>query len=283
MNFWVRMVELFNTRMEMPPSYGTFHLVSIAITILATVALCLLYKKIGDRGTRWVILAVSAVAILLEVYKQIAYTFSVENGVVVSNYQWYAFPFQFCSVPMYVGLLAAMTKGKLHDCLCAFLASYAVFAGVCVMIYPGDVFSTLVGINYQTMYCHGSMITLGVFLLAVGYVKAPHKAILRAMPVFAAAVGLAAIMNEVVYRTDIAGGETFNMFFISPHFEGTLPVYSSVQQVVPYPWCLILYILVFSIAAYVILLIASGVRALVERIRGKKQPQEAAEKETVAV
>ena len=274
MNFWIRLIELFDKEMEIPPSYGTFHFISIAVTVLATVILCLLYKKIGDKGARWVIFTVSAVAILLEAYKQIAYTFSVENGAIVADYQWYAFPFQFCSVPMYIGVLAALTKGRLHKCLCAFLATYAIFAGVCVMASPGDVFSSLAGINYQTMYCHGSMITLGVFLLIVGYVKAEHKTILRAMPVFAVVVGLAAIMNEVVFRSGIAGDETFNMFFISPHFEGTLPVYSSVQQVVPYPWCLFLYILVFSIAAYVILLIASGVRALVERIRGKRQSQE---------
>lgn len=281
MNFWIRMIELFDTTTDVPPAYGSYHLISIILTVVLAVALSLLYKKIGEKNVRWVILTVSVIAILLEVYKQITYTFSVENGEIVSDYQWYAFPFQFCSVPMYAGVLAGLTKGKLHDCLCAFLASYAIFAGLCVMIYPGDVFSTVAGVNFQTMYCHGSMITLGVFLLAVGYVKNAHKTILRAMPVFAVAVGLAVIMNEVVYRTNIAEGETFNMFFVSPHFEGTLPVYSTIQQIVPYPWCLILYILAFSIAAYVILLAATGIRALLCRLCGKKQSVE--QKETVCV
>ena len=281
MNFWIRMIELFDTTTDVPPAYGSYHLISIILTVVLAVALSLLYKKIGEKNVRWVILAVSVIAILLEVYKQITYTFSVENGEIVSDYQWYAFPFQFCSVPMYAGVLAGLTKGKLHDCLCAFLASYAIFAGLCVMIYPGDVFSTVAGVNFQTMCCHGSMITLGVFLLAVGYVKNAHKTILRAMPVFAVAVGLAVIMNEVVYRTNIAEGETFNMFFVSPHFEGTLPVYSTIQQIVPYPWCLILYILAFSIAAYVILLAATGIRALLCRLCGKKQSVE--QKETVCV
>ena len=275
------MIELFDTTTDVPPAYGSYHLISIILTVVLAVALSLLYKKIGEKNVRWVILTVSVIAILLEVYKQITYTFSVENGEIVSDYQWYAFPFQFCSVPMYAGVLAGLTKGKLHDCLCAFLASYAIFAGLCVMIYPGDVFSTVAGVNFQTMYCHGSMITLGVSLLAFGYVKNAHKTILRAMPVFAVAVGLAVIMNEVVYRTNIAEGETFNMFFVSPHFEGTLPVYSTIQQVVPYPLCLILYILAFSIAAYVILLAATGIRALLCRLCGKKQSVE--QKETVCV
>ena len=276
MNFWIRMIELFDTTMETPISFGSYHLIAWAVTILSAVALCLLYKKIGDRGMRWVILAVSVIAILLEVYKQITFTFSVTDGEVVSDYQWYAFPFQFCSVPMYVGILAGVTKGKLHDIFCAFLASFAIFAGLCVMIYPGDVFTTLAGVNFQTMYCHGSMITLGVFLLAVGYVKNPHKSLLRAALVFAVAVGLAVLMNELAYRSELVGGEMFNMFYISPYYDGHLPVYSTVQAYIPYPLCLFLYMIVFSLAAYIILLVGTGIRALICRLTSKKQPTEQA-------
>ena len=82
------------------------------------------------------VLITALVVILLEIYKQINYTFSYE-GAITFDYQWYAFPFQFCSTPMYVGLLVGLfRKGKIHDALCAYLATYAVFAGLCVMIYP---------------------------------------------------------------------------------------------------------------------------------------------------
>jgi hypothetical protein len=46
------------------------------------------------------------------------------------------------------------------------------------------------------------------------------------------------------------------LFFISPHCEPSLPVYSLVQEVVPYPWCAFLYIGGFSLAAYLVLLMA---------------------------
>ena len=57
---------------------------------------------------------------------------SYEDGLSY-NYAWYAFPWQFCSTPMYIGLLAGLSKGKLHDHFCAYLATFALFAGTAVM------------------------------------------------------------------------------------------------------------------------------------------------------
>lgn len=268
-------LELLDSDMTRPEMYGWFHNLWLIITVTATVVLCRVLHIPSPKQVCWIILSVAIVVILLEVYKQINYTFSVENdGSITGDYQWYAFPFQFCSTPMYVGLLAGIIrKGKVHSSLCAFLATYAVFAGAAVMVYPGDVFISTIGINIQTMICHGSMITVGVYLLYTGYVKVEHKTILKAMPVFAVCVVLASVMNEIAFRTGLLKTETFNMFFISPYCDPSLPVYSLVQQVVPYPLCLVIYILGFTAAAYLILLLAIGVKKLETKI--KKQPSAA--------
>ena len=107
-------------------------------------------------------------------------------------------------MPMFVGLLAGIfRKGKIHEAFCAFLATYSIYAGVCVMLYPVTVFVDTIGINIQTMVCHGSMITIGVYLLYTGYVKMEHRTILKALPVFAVAVFVAMTMNEIAYYTGL--------------------------------------------------------------------------------
>ena len=78
-------------------------------------------------------------------------------------------------------------------------------------------------------------------------------------------------MNELTVASGILNGETFNMFFVSRHFEHSLPVYSIVQAHVPYPWCLIIYILDFSIAAFVILLIEMAIQKVLFKNTPKKQ------------
>lgn len=253
--------------MEQPQPYGWFHLLSLALTVALTVFLCLRCRQWEPNKIRRLVLITAIVVVLLEVYKQINYSFSYTDGISF-DYQWYAFPFQFCSTPMYVGLLAGLTKkGKLHTAACAYLATYSVFAGICVMLYPVSVFIRTIGINIQTMICHGSMIVIGVYLLCSGYVKLEHKTILRAMPVFGVCVLLAATMNEIAYRTGLLATETFDMFFISPYGTPSLPVYSLVQAVVPFPWSLVIYILGFTLASYLILLIAIGIGKLVSRKR----------------
>jgi hypothetical protein len=252
--------------MEKPVPYGWFHLLWLALTVAATVFLCVRCRKAGSEKVRRLVLGVTVTVLLLELYKQVNYSFSYENGITF-DYQWYAFPFQFCSTPMYVGLLAGLTKkGKLHEAANAYLATYAVFAGVCVMLYPTTVFISTIGINIQTMFCHGSMIVVGVYLLCSGCVKLEHKTILKAIPVFTVCVGLACVMNELAYRTGLLERETFDMFFISPYGTPSLPVYSLVQATVPFPWCLVIYIAAFTLAAYLMLLIAMGIKALAASI-----------------
>lgn len=271
MEFWKGFLELLDKDMTRPESYGWFHLMFVGLTVLSAVLLCVFHKKDDPNRVRRIVLFTAILVIVLEVYKQINYSFSYGGEVIEFDYQWYAFPFQFCSTPMYIGLLAGIIKkGKVHDALCAYLATYAVFAGICVMIYPSDVFIGTIGINIQTMICHGSMIAIGVYLLYSGHVKLRHRTILSAIAVFAICVGAAAVMNEIAYFSGLIERETFNMFFISRHCEGTLPVYSSVQNLVPFPFCLIIYIGVFSLAAYVILLAAMGIDKLCRVIKSKK-------------
>ena len=270
MTFWQNVLRILDARMPEPQLYGWFHLLWLAISIGAAVWLCACYRD----ASRWTIInlvfGVAVTVIVMEVYKLINFSFEYEDGVVF-DFSWYSFPWQFCSTPMYVGLLAGLIrKGKVHDALCAYLATFSIFAGVAVMIYPSTVFTETIGINIQTMFCHGSMITVGAYLLGSGHVKLEHRTVLKAVPVFAVTVGIAMVLNEIAYYSGLLKTDDFNMFYISRHCEPFLPVYSEVQKAVPYPWCLILYILGFTAAAYLMLLIAMGIRKLCVALTKKK-------------
>ncbi|MBO5221323.1 MAG: YwaF family protein [Clostridia bacterium] len=270
MEFLRTLIEVLDTRMITPEPYGWFHLLWLAASVIAGILLFKFLKPGTEKQVRGVLLVISLLSILAEIYKQFNYTFSVDGDVINADYQWYAFPWQFCCVPMFIGLAAALVKkGKVHDALCAFLATYSLFAGICVMLYPVQVFISVVGINIETMYCHGSMITLAMYLLCTGYVKAEHKTILKAIPVFCSVLGIALVLNEVNHYTDFTGGETFNMFYVSPYEDPSLPVYSIVQEYVPYPFSLIIYIVMFTVAAYLMLLMAMGIKKIAAKIKAK--------------
>ena len=262
MNFLIKLFELLDWQITTPTSYGRFHLLWWGIVIISTLLLCIAHRK-RPISIHALLLGVSITVVLLELYKQLNYAVSYTDGLSF-DYEWYIFPWQFCSMPMYVGLLAGIVKkGRIHDALCAFLATYAVFAGLCVMLYPGDVFTSTLGVCIQTMFCHGSMITVGIFLFFSGHVKLQHKTIFRAIPVFVVTLLIAVALNEVAFRIGLLESDPgFNMFYVSPYGDPHLPIYSTVQAHVPFPWSLAIYFATFSLAAYLILLIAMAVRRL---------------------
>lgn len=256
MDFCIKLFTFLQTKTDVPDLYGGFHLLFLGLTVILTVWFAMMHRG-KERRVRFVLLFISILLILLELYKQSVYNHFIVDGTVIFDYQWYIFPFQFCSTPMYVALLAGILgKGKLHDSLCAYLATYAIFAGAIVMLYPGIIFCATVGINIQSMICHGAMIFLGVYLLATGHVKLRHKTLLQGLFVFIALAAVAVIANEIAYRAGIMEFDTFNMFYFSPYCPPVLPVFSLVQNVLPFPICLFIYIVAFTLAAYIVLLLS---------------------------
>lgn len=259
-------LKFLDSKMVKPEPYGAFHLAFFAASILAAVLLCFLWKKGIIKDVKRVVFITALIVIILEIYKLINFSFGYTDGITF-NFQWYAFPWQFCSTPMIVGLLAGMSKGKIHHNLCAYLATYALFAGTAVMFYPTTVFVDTIGINIQTMICHGSMITVAIFLYFTGYVKAEKGTILKALPIFIIAVSIALSFNEIAYQTGLLETHTFNMFFFNPHLDSDLPVYSLIHNALR-EWLfplgfiisLILYIGGFTAAAFIMLLIPVGIK-----------------------
>lgn len=264
-------LRILDWPMEEPTLWGWYHVVWLIIPLIAA---WLLYRRHQvsaqpDRFVRRVVFSTAALVASLELLHQINYSLVWEEGEAQWEMEWYAFPFQFCNTPMYAGLLTGIfRKGRVHDALCTYLATYAVFAGLCVMIYPGDVFTGTIITNVQTMVCHSSMLTIGIFLYRSGHVPLRHKAFLRAVPVFATCVAVAMLLNEAAFRSGLlAAGHDFNMFFISPYCEPSLPVYSLVQALVPYPGCLVLYVLGFSTAAYLVMAAAIAIARMAAKRR----------------
>ena len=270
MNFGVKFFEILDSTMETPTLYGWFHIMWLAISICAAVVLCYLYKKGIIKNVRAVLLTVSITIIVLEVYKLLNFGMSYSDGLEY-NFPWGSFPWQFCSTPMYVSLIAGLTKGKVHDFCCSFLATFAVFAGAAVMIYPDSVFIPTIGINIQTMICHGSMIVVGAFLYYTNTVKTKFTTLFKGAAVFSICVTVAVVLNEIGHVAGLTERDYFNMFYISRHEDPHLPVYSIIQQNVSfYPLCLAIYILGFTLAACLMLLAAMGIKKIGYKFKKKE-------------
>ena len=109
MTFWQNVLRILDARMPEPQLYGWFHLLWLAISIGAAVWLCACYRDASRRTIINLVFGVAVTVIVMEVYKLINFSFEYEDGVVF-DFSWYSFPWQFCSTPMYVGLLAGLIR-----------------------------------------------------------------------------------------------------------------------------------------------------------------------------
>ncbi len=87
--------------MPVPQMYGAYHLLTTAASVLIGILLCVWLKEGTERQVRRILWATVLLVVLGEVYKQLVYTLEFDGAVMTADYQWYAFPYQFCSTPMY--------------------------------------------------------------------------------------------------------------------------------------------------------------------------------------
>ena len=255
MNFFEKVLHFLEGTMETPKSYGWFHFMFIAIVISTTIFLCIKFRDCDDKTFRRIALIGWVTLITLEIYKQLVFSFEYDGSVVSWDYQWYAFPYQFCSTPMYVlPFIAFMKESKFRDMLISYMATFSLFAGLAVFAYPNDVFISTIGINIQTMVHHGMQVAFGIYFATYARKKLNLQYFIKGIPVFAVLSLLAIILDISVYKAFVAHNidETFNMFYISPYFPCTLPVLSMVYEKVHYSIFLILYILGFTFVAYLV-------------------------------
>ncbi len=247
MNTFEKFIYFLQGEMPEPKPFGWFHLLWIIILI---VLLFIIRNKKEEKDLKIILGTYGIVSLILEILKQVAWSFNYENGVVTWDYQWYAFPFQLCSTPIYVSIVCLFLKdGKVRNMLLSYLAFITLWGGVATIFMPSSCFVEDILVNIHTMYLHCGSVLISLYLLISGRVSITLKNVYEALKVFIIFVFTSLTLDIVMYESGIIGDETFNMFFISPYFISSLPIFDTIQKSVPYIVFLISYILIVSIFA----------------------------------
>ncbi len=269
-----KFVHFFQGKMNTPTILGWYHLLCFGIMLLACILIIIFRKKISQKAVRFIVLGIGILLVVLEIIKQLEYSFSWDESSQTASwsYQWYAFPFQFCSTPMYLMVLAgSLPNCKVRDAIYSYLGTFALFAGLCVMCYPGDVFTSTIFINIQTMVWHGSMVVVGILLLSTQAFAIEHKSILKAGIVFLIMLLTALLMDCIwAWAGGLQTGQTFNMFYISPYYPCTLPIFDIIYSSTHYILFFLVYVIGFILSAYIFLLVAIGIKKLYVKIQEKR-------------
>ena len=249
-----------------PRPFGVFHLVSLGLVLCLFALMVLFRKRIprSERAVQHVLMIFALGLLLLEIGKQIVCSYDPAGGWA---YNWEKFPFQFCSVPIYVALIAmCLPHGKVREALLCFLATYSPVAGASVLFYPaGFVFSEVIFLDVHTMIWHGAMLLFGLYLWLSGAVKAEWRTAGYAALVYVPLNFVALALNEASYALGFAEGYTFNMFYTGRLGRCLIPVLSTIQKTCPYPVFFVSYLVTLGVGGALVTVVMMGIRWLAER------------------
>ena len=142
MNAFEKILYFMQKEMERPHSYGLFHISCLIITFI--ILFLLIYKKNYTEKKLKRILAIYGIgAFILETLKQIVWSFNYDPSLKLFtwDYNWYAFPYQLCTTPIFICLICLfLKKGKIRSKLFAYLSFFTILGSISTALYPESCF-----------------------------------------------------------------------------------------------------------------------------------------------
>lgn len=255
MNSFEKILCFLQAEMTEPKAFGWFHCLWIFMVVVMLFLLHKNKKSYSEKQLKIVLGVYGITALILEILKQLIWSFNynVATGISTWSYQWYSFPFQLCTTPIFVCLICLfLKKGIIRNSLLSYLAYITILGSISTMLLPNSCFVSDILVNIHTMWLHLGSFVVSVYLIMTGEVKISFKSIVSAILLFLFFVFLAQIMNVLVYKSGILNGQTFNMFYISPYFESSLPVFNIIQPKVPHTIFLLIYVIGIICGSFII-------------------------------
>ena len=263
MSFLECLLRLTAWPMTPPVLYGPFHLLAAFGGSAAAIWAAWLFSPKDHPNTNTRIhqqkfdriMLISGVILLIgELYKQLMNFYVVNDHV----YDWWIFPFQLCSLPMYLcPLLIMIHNAKRHRILCTFLLDFNMMGAVATFIDPSGIFNPYWMLTLHGILWHLMLIFVGFVIIFSHEADLTTRGFLRALPLFAFFCLAAEVLNGILHRFSAA-----NLFYISPWEMSTQLLFGDIDRILGRPIGILLYILAMAAGAWLIHNVARKITAV---------------------
>lgn len=234
------------TAWEMQPfkAYGPFHLTFTVAGFALCAFLAWRLRKLGDKGSKYLIFGVGLFLALTEVYKQMFYRICLWDG----EYDWGIFPFHLCSVPMYLCIIAPFLKeGKLQKAMHSFMGCYNLLGGAISFAEPSGLIHNYWTLTLHAFIWHMLLVFVGLYLCFSGRAGREKSDYLAATKMFLLLCMVAFGLN-LAFR-ELSGGAV-NAFFIGPS-DSPIIVFETISEYFGWYVSTAIYIPVVCFGAYI--------------------------------
>lgn len=181
-------------------------LLSLAIIASAFLFSCL-FRRLAVRPVR-LCLIFGILLALAELVKQLVLT------KYLGYYSWMDFPFQLCSIPMYLCLLYPFYK-KGRKCFEGFLSTFGLLGGIAALAEPSSSLTEVPFLTWHALLWHGILLFLGFY-----FAPRNKSGDFRRPFLFYLLLALTALLLNTALS--FPSDETINMFFLGPNYPGII-------------------------------------------------------------
>lgn len=178
------------------------------------------------------------VMLCTEIAKQFILTFVLGAG----KYNWWYFPFQLCSIPMYILLAWPWIRScRIRRALLCFLMCYGLLGGIAVFADTSGLHYQLPVLTAHSYLWHIALILIGLCAGTVYHIRfRPEKL----LPSFAGStlLYLLCCMTAEILNLSLDRSGVINMFYINPDYPMQQVVFRDLSPVIGNLPCIFLYI-----------------------------------------
>ena len=196
--------------MDPPKAYGAFHILYTLIGFALCGIVAWKLRRVSEKAFKWIIFSIGVVLAVSEVYKQLFYYFAIEDN----RYCWGEFPFQLCSIPIYMCLIAPRLKpGKVQRGMYSFMVLFNLLGGAISFAEPSGLLHNYWFLTVHALVWHMVLVFIGLFICFAGCGGNKKSDYIGGVLTFLALSLVAFGLNCFV---QYGLGESMNMFFVGP-------------------------------------------------------------------
>ena len=262
------LVNMLPLKAGRPEMFGFFHMTVLLAAVAAAVTAAVLFARRIRRSDDpeasliRVLLSTGWLLAALELFKQLYLYFAVNGGA----YDWWFFPFQLCSVPMYLCVLLPFVKRSIRGTFITFMGGYTFVSAIAALVYPEDFIGAAAPLAAHGFIWHALLLFISLLILILGKADASAKGLLRAALLFAV-LCVTAVSINVLAQPSIdrilashpgIPHSYAAMFYLDPAHISAQPVVSSVQMALGVPAGLVLYALTIAAVSSLVIICSSA-------------------------
>jgi len=178
---------------------------------------------------------------LSEIIKQILLYFVVNNG----HYDWWYFPFQLCSLPMYFCLLVPFLKKK--KAILCFLMDISLLSGIFAFFDTSGMHYPILILTIHSVCWHLVMIAVGIYT-GINYRKSlKRRDYIGVINIFIVVVFIAEMINYMVSKRHV-----INLFYVNPYLKMNQVIFADIGGKFGNNIGIIIYLLAILAGGYII-------------------------------